>query len=450
MPAARALAHVRLCTTSAHAWAERLNRLELTRRLDQPVSAFIAVEAIECCERLRRYELAREWQRSSKKSAIELMTEVGAGAAHLGDADESAGVAQGEPVEPIALAPLAPGGAPVQLHGIHHSRRDRRLIEAIVTARPAVVALESARDDSAVGAELERADACLLGLVADELADLHAAGPAALLRSAEWARVCAAMPATEALAIVGAWASGARVVHIDRPKRITWARCLAEHTAAELDRLFAERVRTQRPHARTVLDERDSVMCAALRELWLTSAAAAQADGEGGAAGGPVGAIVGVVGQAHVEPIRELWARAASDATTATQLAGAVHALTAEPPAASMDGAAAEEEAGLKYALLDAVYAPSATPSRHLPPLPPRARDAYARARALYASAEMQLAVLPRETLHAHVAASHAAELGEARASELAGAIDASLAGLRALRPSEGGRGMLPDAQQQA
>jgi hypothetical protein len=407
-------------------WTSLLNRLELTRRSGLPLDPFLVVQAVECCERLGCFELAVDWLRSSRRTAIELFCATAD--------DECEPRERSVSAEALELASVR-GGATLLVHGVRHGARDRAVVEAIVRAAPVAVALEGGGEDAAPGATLERAEACQLGLIAAELAACRPAyaSAAGWLGAREWDAVLRARGATtESLAIVAAWACGARVVSVDRPKGVTWARAVAGHSAAELDNLFAQKVRDGYPRSRFVLDERDTVMCAALRALTAAS---------------PTGArVVAVVGAAHAEPIVALWHGLDASRTRAAALALAASAALATPPLP------AAGEVALRAALLDEIYAPSARPSRHLPPLvDAQAIATYSATRACYAGADMRLAVLSRDELGAHVldeqrreaaatAGGAGAEVG-ARARALADAVWESLEPARAARPVNGGPG---------
>lgn len=437
-------------------WVRILNRLELTRRSGTKLEPFIVQQAVECAEALGSLELAADWVAASGRSAIEIFCSKAGG----GDTTDELPAL----LEPSAvLAPLSPGGAVVQLHGVRHSDCARGIARAIVRAAPATVALECAAEDAMPGMALERARACRAALLAAELSRSRGDGQSALswLSSAGWRDVLRSASSTESLAVVSAWACGARVVAIDRPKHITWARCLGGHSLRELDLLFEQKVVTGGPSCRFVLREREVVMASALATLSRPTPAA------GGARSAPP--IVAIVGSAHVAPLCALWGELASDPSAMARLALEAAATLAEPPAAARraeprggtagalderaSSASASQQLGAKYALLDAIFAPSARPSRHLPPLSGPAADAYRLTLACYSGADMSLAVLPEEQLRAAVMSEQASQQPDAdsahpcsardgeAARALAGAVWQSLAPMRAARPSNGGPG---------
>jgi len=222
----------------------------------------------------------------------------------------------------------------------------------------------------------------------------------------------------------------------------------------ELDSLYSQKVRTGRPHSRYVLDERDAIMCTSLCTLALHSGVRARA-GSGNSA-----AVFAIVGAAHVEPITELWRELCAPAAR-ERLALAASAAMHEPTMPS-DRSAPDAliELGARYGLLDAIYAPSARPSRHLPPLSGAAAEAHRCTLERYSSADMQLAMLSREELLAHVLRDLGARVGnhpeplpafarmhapgekdgsdiEARAHALTEAVWESLEPMRQARPGQ-------------
>ncbi|KAG8460706.1 hypothetical protein KFE25_011481 [Diacronema lutheri] len=454
-------------------WLRTLNRLELTRRSGVRLESFIVQQAIECAEALGSFELAQDWVRASERSAIELFC-----AERVEQPDAPA--ACGEALEPTAvLAPLVPGGSAVLLHGVRHGGCERGIARAIAAAQPAAVALECGAEEAMPGTALERARACKSGLLAAELAHTRAHHPSASswLNSPGWAAVQRSAERTESLALVSAWACGARVVALDRPKHMTWARCVAGHGLRELDELFAQKVTTGFPRSRFVLDEREAVMASTLAQLSaarLPRGGGARACGVGGLEAArreecigterdtraltPAPApVVALVGSAHVAPILKIWQRLLRGGPRARDVLALSAAAALTEPAQRAE-ADEPRRVGAQYGLLDAIFAPSARPSRHLPPLSFVGETAQRLTIECYSSPDMALAVLPRDALRARVLAEQlgaprdGASMGAdtrgcvddgrtARARALADAVWESLEPVRAARPVNGGPG---------
>ena len=135
---------------------------------------------------------------------------------------------------------------------------------------------------------------------------------------------------------------------------------------------------------RTFTIERDSVLCHSLQQSSLNQSQC----------------VLGVVGAAHIPGIIQCW-----DADTASDMAGVdnhsgSHHL--QETAVPIEDAEAQ---GVRRALIENFLelscpgAVCADMQRHLPVLPPEAKDTYACARELYGSPRMLLAALPREHL---------------------------------------------------
>jgi hypothetical protein len=263
--------------------------------------------------------------------------------------------------------------------------------------------------------------------------------------------------AGEQLAYVAALASGARLVHGDRPKHLTLARLARGGSLAELDTAVAAANAANyasiveggtdapappppeeqgRSAFRALLLERDACLCATIAAEAAASAAAAAAAGGPGAHARP---IVAVVGAWHVPGLVHLWEggrwkamveEAEADPPTEEAWAAAEAAKTGGrlSPGAAL---------GVGRALVDALLRFTATADGGVGEVDPSAvavpggvegEAAAAVTAELWGSTRMLLALLPPELLP-RVASGWRKELDEV------------LAPLRAARPVNGGAG---------
>lgn len=338
------------------------------------------------------------------------------------------------------MLPPPPGGAEILVFGVIHGDPGGYGIgDAILARRPATVVVETAVNDvhgSATGA-VASMDECLaatggvdartraIAQIGARLSMLPDPGSTEL-----WGEVSRSpMFYSEHLAYAATWAVGARLLHGDRPKMVTYQRMLWQPTVEALDTAFglqsaqnyvdlapAMRPPAGDPTAATeaiLIGERDAVLLESLHKASLEA-------GEGAA-------VVGVVGASHLPGMRRLWE---GEGWRKVVAAGA-HDL---PPRGSPEEEGTPEF-GVRRALFDGVIRLTCRPdvtadimaTLGVPP-PGPALEAYELAHELYGSCRMLLAVLERDQL-AEVCSGWRCDLWDV------------LAPLRAVRPVNGGPG---------
>ena len=319
----------------------------------------------------------------------------------------------------------SPTGVTITVFGTDHDTADGGPGAAILALGPAAVVVETALSPwhgRETGRTLaldtplppcDSPDEAHVPQAAALAARLAAAEPGSAERADLWTALETHFP-SEQLAYVAALASGARLVHGDRPKAATVARLVCGLSVGELDRGLAAVTAANYvsltlpgdeilppdlsrggPALAALLTERDAVLCA-------TAAAEAEAEAKAAAAEGRAPRpLVLLVGAWHVAGVADLWPRDAwRDAATAA---------SAPTPPFSGDAAAAGAAAALGDCLVSAI---GAAPSVDAllgadgpPPLPssPAADAERALCAEFYGTCRAQLAALTQEELAAVV-----------------------------------------------
>lgn len=215
--------------------------------------------------------------------------------------------------------------APVYLFGVEHGEPQTYISRHILSARPAAVVVETALSPGhgeSPGNVISPSSSSWAEVAADGYLRMFSQLAYRIGRAdteAERLRLWEALEegsgfAGEQLAYVAALAVDADLVYGDRPKRTTFERLYCLTTLADLDQAFGlaawynyleqlsdgppDRGQVYRDSVfeRIMIHERDAVLCDTLRRA-AQSAAATR----------PGSCVVGVVGAAHVQGIRQRW-----------------------------------------------------------------------------------------------------------------------------------------------
>ncbi|CAL5227715.1 g10725 [Coccomyxa viridis] len=333
---------------------------------------------------------------------------------------------------------LCSGSVPVHIFGVQHLERQAHIGEHILRSGASAVVVETALTPQH-GAQSGNVFQC-------EGEDIMHAGPFARMLC-YCARQLAELPSPadtpvwesfqrqfggEQLAYIAALAVGAALIFGDQPKELTYQRLMSLPSLSDLDRTFGSQAalnyeeslsgqpaiaqRADYTLAQHIMQtEREAVLCQSLHKA-ANSRAAGQAFRQ------PL--VVGVVGEAHLEGIAELWENSRWQGVLDKIHEGGVR------DSENKDG----QRAGVRRALAESVLRLScvdsvlADVSSSLGPVPADQAHAYSLTRELYGTTRMLLACLPKADL-AKVCCGWRCDMYE------------ELQPLRALRPCNSGVG---------